>query len=328
MNMKKFFICFVISLGAVNLTQAQDLLVTNDGKSLNVYNIEMGTSYIFYQLSEDPNSEIRRISKTDVLIIKKADGTKIDPSSSSETPISNNTTSSQLTPQRNPLTAIATSTLIKDKNGISYFSAKTPDGKELHYQILSESDKNVSVIKGKYKDKHIVIPEYVVLNNTRYCVTNIGNECFDGLNDIEEIELPLTLIQIGDKAFRGLYKLNKIDFPIGLKEIGKCSFMSTWLESIILPEGLETIGEKAFFSVRYGFSMKERHIVKEIYIPKTVKSIGVDCFRQCGKFLSPKKKYQGVISCIPSFVTVENCDEYGIDDFSIRSYIDKNKREE
>ena len=70
---------------------AQDVLVTNDGESLKVYNLEIGPSTIYYQLSDEANADIKRIDKSDVLIIRKADGTKIDPNTDKNVINVNNT---------------------------------------------------------------------------------------------------------------------------------------------------------------------------------------------------------------------------------------------
>lgn len=75
-----------IMLLTTQIAFAQDVLVTNDGESLKVYNLEIGPSAIFYQLSQAEGAEIKRIAKSDVLIIRKADGTKIDPNGSTSTP--------------------------------------------------------------------------------------------------------------------------------------------------------------------------------------------------------------------------------------------------
>ena len=77
MNRKSLLICAFL-LGTQMLF-AQDIIVTNEGESLKVYNMEIGPSSIFYQLSESSNAEIKRIAKSEVLIIRKTDGTKIDP---------------------------------------------------------------------------------------------------------------------------------------------------------------------------------------------------------------------------------------------------------
>lgn len=76
---------------------AQDLIVTNTGNSFSAYNLDTSSeSYIYYQLSEADTSTVLRINKKDVLIIKKADGTKYDPAvpnsiiADNKTPISNN----------------------------------------------------------------------------------------------------------------------------------------------------------------------------------------------------------------------------------------------
>ena len=81
MNRKSLLICAF--LFGTQMLFAQDIIVTNEGESLKVYNMEIGPSAIFYQLSESPNAEIKRIAKSDVLIIRKTDGTKIDPNADS-----------------------------------------------------------------------------------------------------------------------------------------------------------------------------------------------------------------------------------------------------
>ncbi|MGN0235959.1 MAG: TonB family protein [Paludibacteraceae bacterium] len=51
-----------------------------------------------------------------------------------------------------------------------------------------------------------------------------------------------------------------------------CSELAAYVRSIVLPEGLETIGKRAFLGFSY---------VDSIAIPSTVKSIGKEAFRKC-----------------------------------------------
>ena len=59
-------------------TMAQDMLVTNEGKSMTIYNLEISDQSIFFQLSDKADAPLQKMLKKDVLIIKKADGTKLD----------------------------------------------------------------------------------------------------------------------------------------------------------------------------------------------------------------------------------------------------------
>lgn len=65
---------------AVSLSaSAQNIIVTNEGDAIKAYNIEMTGNSVFYQTSPDDNASIKKLSKTDILIIKMQDGTKLDP---------------------------------------------------------------------------------------------------------------------------------------------------------------------------------------------------------------------------------------------------------
>lgn len=55
-------------------------------------------------------------------------------------------------------------------------------------------------------------------------ITSIGSYAFYKLNQISEVELPLTLTSIGDHAFFNIHNLESITFPAGLEEIGEYTF--------------------------------------------------------------------------------------------------------
>ena len=170
---------------------AQDIIVTEEGESMKVYNVEMSPTTIFYQLTDDKDAPTVRIARKDVMIIRKADGTKVDPnaeaveSATPQKPKVGNRTLVEY-PKHDPVTATISSeittekvkrpgmfayvrTLGKEDNGVQkVFSARTPDGKELRYAILSESDHTLTVIRDKYKERNYIIPEYVDVNGTMY----------------------------------------------------------------------------------------------------------------------------------------------------------------
>lgn len=80
-----FLFSAVLAMQANHMV-AQDILVTNEGESMKVYNIEIGQSAVFYQLEDRPDADTKRIAKKDVMIIRKKDGTKIDPNLSEQNP--------------------------------------------------------------------------------------------------------------------------------------------------------------------------------------------------------------------------------------------------
>ena len=75
--MKKFILLMMLPFYVLT-TMAQDMLVTNEGKSMTIYNLEISEQSIFFQLSNKADAPLQKMLKKDVLIIKKADGTKLD----------------------------------------------------------------------------------------------------------------------------------------------------------------------------------------------------------------------------------------------------------
>lgn len=278
--------------------QAQDILVTNDGESMKVYNLEIGPSSIFYQLSAEANAETKRIAKSDVLIIKKADGTKIDPNATetATAPVvkddaSYNDRLRTSSPKHDPVTAELSLPITVDKKGRKTFSAKTPDGHELNYEIIDESNHTLKVIKGKYKEEAYIIPEYVKADGVLY-----------------------TVVEIGDLAFYNKTKIKEIQFPSTLTKIGSGVFHLTQLSEIILPDGLEEIGTNAFAAVNI------TKPVNEIYIPASVTTIGNRAFYFIGNNTSPRAYTQAFFSSIPAMVNEGNSSTYGIDDSAVKAY--------
>lgn len=84
MKLFKFLCPVVLMVIHGSCVMAQDILVTNEGESMKVYNTEIGQNMVFYQLEDNPNADTKKIAKKDVMIIKKQDGTKIDPNASTQ----------------------------------------------------------------------------------------------------------------------------------------------------------------------------------------------------------------------------------------------------
>lgn len=99
-------------------------------------------------------------------------------------------------------------------------------------------------------------------------ITSIGNNAFNSLSSATEVTLPDSIVRIGVSAFEG-YGATKFVAPASLKVICDNAFRDTSLRDVVLNEGLETLGERAF----YGSNK-----IKTIVFPSTVKSISVGTF--------------------------------------------------
>ena len=282
--MKRIFLAILLSGFFVSHLMAQDILVKKDGTILTVYNLEESATSYFYTLEPSKDAPTQKISKDDVFSIKKSDGTTV-----TNKPDGNEAATKKSAPTHDPVTAQYQSDITVKKKTNRCFTAQTPDGKSLNYEVLSEADHTLAVIKGKYKETTCVIPEYVDVNGVKYTVTVIGEEAFDNA-----------------------YSLSNVQFPNTLKKIGKYAFRYCSLASIILPEGLEEIGLAAFAR------MSSR--IREIYLPSSLKDIGSYCFQFCGRDHSYNGYCQAYFSNMPVFITEGNCKGMGIDEEAVRAF--------
>ena len=85
--------------------------------------------------------------------------------------------------------------------------------------------------------------------------------------DARQVSIPDTVTEIGDYALRGCSGLREIELPAGLRRIGEGAFYGCGLETLTLPDGVESIGSLAFAG-------KTR--LDMIRIPDSVTSIGRD----------------------------------------------------
>lgn len=75
--MKRLFAVVVLLALSITEAMAQDLIVKQDGVTIKAYRTDIGKSTVYYQLEDNERSPISSISKSEVLIIKMQDGTKI-----------------------------------------------------------------------------------------------------------------------------------------------------------------------------------------------------------------------------------------------------------
>lgn len=79
--------------------------------------------------------------------------------------------------------------------------------------------------------------------------TNCGSDCFANCKQLEEVRLPLNMLEVPSRMFEGCSKLEIIDWPEGMVKIGEGSFSGCKsLKETILPEKLKEIGNRAFLN--------------------------------------------------------------------------------
>lgn len=271
-----------------------DIIVTNDGESLKVYNLDYTPADFCYYTTQPESDELKRIRKSDVLIIKLADGTKVDLSDQSKTK-----TISTIHPfnQRNEIT-VSSYDYTEDKNGNR--TVKIGD-KNVLTLLIDSNTNNLEIIKAEINTDTLLIPEFVIIDSNQYTITKIGKKAFRRKDKISTILFPKTLTHIGDFAF------------------SEC----TGLVSIILPENLEFVGDKAFHWC--GFRHRWDNKFKELYLPPNLKDIGKNAFGQIGTRTSYRGYYQGYLTGLPSLINDDNCTYYGIDEEAVEAYQNRNK---
>ena len=103
--------------------------------------------------------------------------------------------------------------------------------------------------------------------------TALPDACFRGCDALETIVLPASLETLGSSCFSECTSLWDVSLPDKLTAIGSSAFYQTRnLRNITLPESLTTIGDNAF----------ERSALESVDIPDNVQSIGSGCFYDCG----------------------------------------------
>jgi len=116
-------------------------------------------------------------------------------------------------------------------------------------------------------------------------VTKIGEEAFSRMYSLKTVVLPASLNELGKEVFAYCVKLNDVQWPKGPFSIGEGCFRQTGFEIITLPDTVASVGNYAFASNPYKSvgvisDRRERSRAKleKVYLPKSVKSIGLSAF--------------------------------------------------
>lgn len=76
-TIKWLFAAAILMVFSATSATAQDLIVKQDGESIKAYRTDIGKTAVYYQLEDNDGSPILSLLKSEVLIIKMQDGTKI-----------------------------------------------------------------------------------------------------------------------------------------------------------------------------------------------------------------------------------------------------------
>ncbi|MBE7025447.1 MAG: hypothetical protein E7408_05275 [Ruminococcaceae bacterium] len=132
-----------------------------------------------------------------------------------------------------------------EKNGLLYAFA----GEDVHYEYYTENGIQYLLADGEatvvgVEDKKITAVE-IPASIKGVPVTKIIG-AFSNCSKLESVSLPDSLYAIGKESFRGCSSLNNLSIPVGVRRIGPEAFMSTALETVILPPNLKILSSHAF----------------------------------------------------------------------------------
>ena len=104
-------------------------------------------------------------------------------------------------------------------------------------------------------------------------LASIGDNAFEGCQQLSGLQLPSGVTEIGQAAFNGCRALKEITIPNGVTELKTLTFGTcTSLQNIILPEGLQTIGDRVFSGCA---------ALTQIVLPDGVTALGARAFNNC-----------------------------------------------
>lgn len=154
---------------------------------------------------------------------------------------------------------------------------QTFESNNLRYTVISEGKVKVSA-KNEWGGALIdndtkVIPATVTNNNTTYTVTEIANQGFSQLNNLQEVTIPNTVITIGDSAFYNNGKLTVVNMGNNVESIGNRAFHGCHkLKTFYIPSTCTSIGNYAFANCG---------VLEGMHIPNPGCSLGTYVFQNC-----------------------------------------------
>lgn len=127
-------------------------------------------------------------------------------------------------------------------------------------QIDPADEYLTQILNYKYNVKKLVIGERI---------TRISSYCFYGLDGIESVSIPDSIIYIGQSAFEGCSDLKSVVIPGSVKVIRESAFdWCSSLKTVELLDGVEEIQTRAFYT----------DAIKSVIIPGSVTKMGSEIF--------------------------------------------------
>lgn len=151
------------------------------------------------------------------------------------------------------------------------------------YQVLSDSAVKATYCKVEGKpdrtkiiaanmagyEGEIVIPGRVTYQKKEFAVVELNDSAFYGAGNLASVVIEAPVKKIGNHTFNDCGKLTSVTLPLTIESIGTYAFAYTAISSIVLPEGVTSLGERAFFQAKSLESVK---------VPSTVTTVGNNCF--------------------------------------------------
>ncbi len=154
------------------------------------------------------------------------------------------------------------------------FTAKSTEGIEMTFKVISESDKTCQVgdnrnccLADKTIEGTLTIPETA----NGYRVTKIGDNAFDVCENIKSFNLPASIVLIGEYAFRGCKALEELTLPQNVETIDNGAFKSSGLKSFIWNSAIRTLGSQVFLGCPF----------TEMTLPGCITELGEGIFWNC-----------------------------------------------
>lgn len=166
------------------------------------------------------------------------------------------------------------------------------------YYTFNLINKTAAVTSGNIDySGSVTIPPSVTYCGVDFSVTGIGNDAFEGCDNLTSVTIPSSVTSIGNYAFRNCRDLSSVTIPTSVTSIGKFAFDgTTWYNN--QPVGL-VYADKVLYKYKGTMPENESIVIKDgtlviadcafsgcsnltsVEIPNTVTNIGNSAFQGC-----------------------------------------------